>query len=105
MPHALAKRGGKEGCPVGSDDVARIQRDFEEIFDDRADPKNMVLAQAYHFEPGYTYLIWLSDKPAARAGFLNFRQIEAAALPKKATLLAGHQATFEQYFARDAHKI
>jgi hypothetical protein len=56
--------------------------------------------QAYHPEPSYIYLVWISDKRPARALALGF---EMEWTPKNATLLVGNQAAFEKCFTHKAH--
>ncbi len=82
------------------DEVDRFRKEFEKIFNDRDKPAHMWLAQAYHPEPSYIYLVWISDKRPARALALGF---EMEWTPKNATLLAGNQAAFEKCFTHKAH--
>ena len=85
---------------VRRDEVARHRKEFEEIYTDRGQPAHMWLAQAYHPDSSYVYLVWISDKRAARAKSLGF-EMEWA--PKNATVLVGNPATFEKCITHKAH--
>ena len=85
---------------VRRDEVARIRREFEDIYNERGKPGHLWLAQVCHPEPDYTYLVWISDKRPARALALGF-EMEWA--PRKAVLLVGNEAAFEKYLTDKAH--
>jgi len=84
---------------VHLEDVARIREGFDKLNAERGG--DMLLAQAEHKEPGIVYLIWLSGaKPAVLASYHQFKEVsDEGTLPKKASLLAGNQATFDAYFS------
>jgi hypothetical protein len=85
---------------VKREEVARIRREFEVVYNERGKPAHMWLAQVDHPEPNYTYLVWISDKRPARALALGF-EMEWA--PRKADLVVGNEASFEKHLNHKAH--
>ncbi len=83
---------------VRLDDLARVQDRFESAFNVRGAPEYMLLVQASHPEPGYCYLIWISDKKDSLALYLGLRSVGREGVPKEAVMLAGYAKTFEQFF-------